>query len=290
MQLHNLCDEDKVIRIHQDGMRHFRAVHAAPSVFTNDGPMQGTELHEYRLRRRVESQAARKNYTRQVMTDHLAEIGAARPPHSRYRSRTKQLARKVVDGQRPPRRTADDRPVDAPPVDSAPTQLDEVRAAAGDAVADYADSADHACDANDAAVAAATAAADDRCWRCAADIGAAGAASRAARAASRAAAAASRAAAAADGSRAAAKTAAIVATNIAAHAECVDRANFLMDKCLSAVELAVDVDRDTAADVADVLTSIGERVVRATSIMDKCIGDMERGGCRRCRQCCCRDK
>ena len=120
MKLHNLCDEEEVIRIAAEDMQHFMKLHQAPSVFTNDSPLSGKELHDHRTRRRVEVRNSRKNYTRSCVTEHLRKIGAARPPHSRYRARTKQTTRLDTMAGKAPRRVAPTSPPPTPPADAAP--------------------------------------------------------------------------------------------------------------------------------------------------------------------------
>ena len=104
MKLHNLCDEDKVIRIARADMQRFMEAHEAPAIFTNDRPLEGKELHQHRARRRVETHKVAQNQTRVAVTEHLRAVGATRPAHSRYRARTKQQARKVY-GDPPPQRS-----------------------------------------------------------------------------------------------------------------------------------------------------------------------------------------
>ena len=87
MKLHNLCDENSKIRISKTDVNHFIKTGQAPCVFANDGGgMTPTELHEHRSRRRSKKDV--NNSTRQAVTDHLASIGARRPPHSRFRSKS----------------------------------------------------------------------------------------------------------------------------------------------------------------------------------------------------------
>ena len=96
MKLHNLCDEGNVIRIAQEDMARFIATEQAPLVFTNDSPAS-------RGRRRSEARDCPDNHTRQVLTQHLVQIGATRPKHSQYRARTRKTARGSTMAGKAPR-------------------------------------------------------------------------------------------------------------------------------------------------------------------------------------------
>ena len=105
MKLHNLCDTNSPVIIHDDDVHHLRNQKLAPQVFTNElGALTGSELHQLRNMQRL-SRSERDGLTRRVVTDHLQNIGATRPPHSRYRSRTQQTAR-TNTRKRAPKRSA----------------------------------------------------------------------------------------------------------------------------------------------------------------------------------------
>ena len=92
MKLHNLADLADIKISHTD-LQKFARTRQTPCVFVND-ELSRREISSWRVRRRVESAFEDSSSTRQALTDHIANKGAARPPHSRYRARTKQTARK----------------------------------------------------------------------------------------------------------------------------------------------------------------------------------------------------
>ena len=105
MKLHNLCDKPGKVAILRQDLNHFMKTEKLPLVFHNDFKDKGVDLQRRRDRARsgTEKTTDRNHSTRQVLTDHLRNIGAARPPHSRYRvrrymqiARTKQTTRKVT--------------------------------------------------------------------------------------------------------------------------------------------------------------------------------------------------
>ena len=84
MKIHNMVDSCNPVRILRADLNHFMRTNQTPCVFVNGGGLTGSELHEQRRRRRVETRREVNNSTRNVITDHLQLIGASRPPHSRY--------------------------------------------------------------------------------------------------------------------------------------------------------------------------------------------------------------
>ena len=99
LKLHNYCS-NITLGHSQTDLRHFIRTGQTPCVFNNTGALAGEELRMYRLQRRE----GKANNTRLAVTDHLRNIGATRPPHSRYRSRTKQSARAQSMAGKAPRK------------------------------------------------------------------------------------------------------------------------------------------------------------------------------------------
>ena len=107
MKLHNLCDRNSEVPILPEDLSHFMKTNQLPLVFHNNNNDKGVARQRRRERARV-SKRRRDEDTREVVTDNLREIGAVRPPHSRYRmrksmqcARTKQTARKSTEDRAP---------------------------------------------------------------------------------------------------------------------------------------------------------------------------------------------
>lgn len=115
MKLHNLADEGNVVRIARADTRHFIRTHQAPFVFTNDSPAE-------RIARREETNDAVANSTRECLTQHLVQVGATRPKHSRYRARTRKTARgSTMAGKAPRAEPAQPARPDPPPPPPSPS-------------------------------------------------------------------------------------------------------------------------------------------------------------------------